>query len=53
MTDLAIIIKVLKKNYKKEVLNCAHLDPGGKELRKFWERWELVSSKINELKEMK
>ncbi len=26
-------------------------DAGREELRKFWERWEFVSSKINELKE--
>lgn len=26
-------------------------DAGCEELRKFWERWEFVSSKINELKE--
>jgi DNA-binding PadR family transcriptional regulator len=26
-------------------------DAGLKELRKFWEKWEFVSSKINELKE--
>lgn len=26
-------------------------DAGRKELRKFWEKWEFVSSKINELKE--
>jgi len=26
-------------------------DAGHKELRKFWEKWEFVSSKINELKE--
>jgi hypothetical protein len=51
MTDLAITIKGLKKNYKKDVLNGAHFDPRVKELRKFWERWEFVSSKINELKE--
>jgi hypothetical protein len=30
MTDLAITMKGLKKNYKKEVLNGAHFDPGGK-----------------------
>ena len=28
-------------------------DAGRKELRKFWEKWEFVSSKINELKEKK
>ena len=28
-------------------------DMGLKELRKFWEKWEFVSSKINELKEKK
>ncbi|WP_407310000.1 PadR family transcriptional regulator [Desulfosporosinus sp. SB140] len=28
-------------------------DAGREELRKFWERWEFVSSKINELKEKK
>ena len=28
-------------------------DRGREELRKFWERWEFVSSKINELKERK
>lgn len=28
-------------------------DSGRKELRKFWEKWEFVSSKINELKEKK
>ena len=28
-------------------------DAGRKELRKFWEKWEFVSSKINELKEIK
>ncbi|KAB3525902.1 PadR family transcriptional regulator [Alkaliphilus serpentinus] len=28
-------------------------DTGFVELRKFWERWEFVSSKINELKEQK
>jgi DNA-binding PadR family transcriptional regulator len=28
-------------------------DTGRKELRKFWEKWEFVSSKINELKEKK
>lgn len=28
-------------------------DAGRKELRKFWEKWEFVSSKINELKENK
>lgn len=28
-------------------------DAGRKELRKFWEKWEFVSSKLNELKEMK
>ena len=28
-------------------------DAGYEELKKFWERWEFVSSKINELKEMK
>jgi DNA-binding PadR family transcriptional regulator len=26
---------------------------GREELKKFWERWEFVSSKMNELKEMK
>lgn len=26
-------------------------DAGRKELRKFWEKWEFISSKINELKE--
>ncbi|WP_275541929.1 MULTISPECIES: PadR family transcriptional regulator [Paenibacillus] len=26
-------------------------DEGREELRKFWEKWEFVSSKINELKE--
>lgn len=26
-------------------------DAGRKELRKFWEKWEFVSSRINELKE--
>lgn len=26
-------------------------DAGRKELRKFWEKWEFVASKINELKE--
>lgn len=26
-------------------------DEGRKELRKFWEKWEFVSSRINELKE--
>ena len=31
------------------VLNNA----GCKELRKFWEKWEFVASKINELKEIK
>ncbi|WP_075728456.1 PadR family transcriptional regulator [Tissierella creatinophila] len=28
-------------------------DAGCEELRRFWERWELVSSKINKLKEKK
>ena len=28
-------------------------DAGREELRKFWEKWEFVSSKINELKEKK
>jgi DNA-binding PadR family transcriptional regulator len=28
-------------------------EAGQKELRKFWEKWEFVSSKINELKEEK
>ena len=28
-------------------------DAGQEELRKFWEKWEFVSSKINELKEEK
>lgn len=28
-------------------------DEGRKELQKFWEKWEFVSSKISELKEMK
>jgi PadR family transcriptional regulator, regulatory protein PadR len=28
-------------------------DAGRKELRKFWQKWEFVSSKINELKEKK
>lgn len=28
-------------------------DAGREELIKFWERWEFVSSKMNELKEMK
>ena len=28
-------------------------DAGYEELKKFWERWEFVSIKINELKEMK
>ncbi len=28
-------------------------DAGHEELKKFWERWEFVSTKINELKEMK
>ena len=28
-------------------------DMGREELRKFWERWEFISSKINELKEKK
>lgn len=28
-------------------------DTGRKELRKFWEKWEFVSSKINEFKERK
>src|SRR5674476_914100 len=28
-------------------------DAGRKELRQFWEKWEFVSSKINELKEKK
>ena len=28
-------------------------DAGRKELQKFWEKWEFVSSKINELKENK
>lgn len=28
-------------------------DAGREELRKFWEKWEFVSSKINELKEEK
>ncbi|PRR79006.1 PadR family transcriptional regulator [Clostridium vincentii] len=28
-------------------------DEGREELKKFWERWEFVSSKINELKEKK
>jgi len=28
-------------------------DVGHEELRRFWERWEFVSSKINELKEKK
>jgi len=28
-------------------------DAGREELRRFWERWEFVSSKINELKEQK
>ena len=28
-------------------------DAGYEELKKFWERWEFVSTKINELKEMK
>ena len=28
-------------------------DTGREELRKFWEKWEFVSSKINELKEEK
>ena len=28
-------------------------DEGREELRRFWERWEFVSSKINELKEKK
>ena len=28
-------------------------DAGRKELLKFWEKWEFISSKINELKEMK
>jgi DNA-binding PadR family transcriptional regulator len=28
-------------------------DEGKKELRRFWEKWEFVSSKINELKESK
>ena len=28
-------------------------DAGRKKLRKFWEKWEFVSSKINELKEKK
>jgi PadR family transcriptional regulator PadR len=27
-------------------------DAGRKELRKFWEKWEFVSSKINDLKEI-
>ena len=27
-------------------------DAGREELRKFWERWEFVASKINELKEI-
>jgi len=26
-------------------------DPGREELRRFWEKWEFVSSKINQLKE--
>ena len=28
-------------------------DAGYEELKKFWERWEFVSTKINELKEMR
>jgi len=28
-------------------------DSGREELQRFWEKWEFVSSKINELKEMK
>ncbi|WP_195430223.1 PadR family transcriptional regulator [Clostridium sp. D46t1_190503_E9] len=28
-------------------------DAGREELQRFWEKWEFVSSKINELKEMK
>ena len=28
-------------------------DAGREELRKFWNKWEFISSKINELKEMK
>ncbi|WP_236354839.1 PadR family transcriptional regulator [Konateibacter massiliensis] len=28
-------------------------DAGREELQKFWEKWEFVASKINELKEMK
>jgi len=28
-------------------------DAGCEELQRFWERWEFVSSKINELKELK
>ena len=28
-------------------------DAGREELRKFWEKWQFVSSKINELKEIK
>ena len=28
-------------------------DAGYEELKKFWKRWEFVSTKINELKEMK
>ena len=28
-------------------------DAGRKELRRFWEKWEFVSSKIDELKEKK
>ena len=28
-------------------------DAGRKELRKFWEKWEFLSSRINELKEKK
>ena len=28
-------------------------DAGRKELRRFWERWDFVSSKINEIKEMR
>ncbi len=28
-------------------------EAGGEELRRFWEKWEFVSSKLNELKEKK
>ena len=28
-------------------------DAGSEELRKFWEKWEFVASKMNELKEIK